>query len=164
MPSQEQRVWPGSPAEGTPEADKLTKNKPHIALITAAGSIGRGQGGRDQEGVYSEAVCSAIREAAKSKIVKAIVMRVDSPGGSAVASDSIRRELEYARSLGKPVVVSMGAVAASGGYYIATAADKVVAQPGTITGSIGAFSGKLMISGMLEKLGVGFDRHPPNHT
>ena len=113
--------------------------KPHIALITAVGGIVRGLGdptSRNPE-VGGDFVASAVRRAYSDPAVKAIVVRVDSPGGSAVASDTIRRELQHAREAGRPVVVSMAGVAASGGYYIATGADRIVAQPGTITGSIG---------------------------
>jgi protease-4 len=86
------------------------------------------------------------------------VLRVDSPGGSYIASDSIRGELLRAQERKIPVVVSMGNVAASGGYFIAMDADRLIAQPGTITGSIGVVSGKLLIGGLFEKLGVSFGR------
>jgi protease-4 len=81
-------------------------------------------------------------------------MRIDSPGGSAVASDTIWREVVLARDSGRPVVVSMGEVAGSGGYYIACPADVIVAQPGTITGSIGVLGGKLVVTELLERLGL----------
>ena len=87
--------------------------------------------------------------------MRAIVFRIDSPGGSALASDLIWRALRKARAKGKPVVASFSDVAASGGYYVAAGADKVVAQPGTITGSIGVFVIRPMIAGALEKLGIG---------
>src|SRR5690606_19174729 len=80
-----------------------------------------------------------IRTAREDESIKAVVLRVDSPGGSAFASEVIRRELELTRTAGKPVVVSMGDVAASGGYWISTSADAIVAHPTTITGSIGIF-------------------------
>jgi protease-4 len=86
-----------------------------------------------------------------------VVLRVDSPGGSYVASDAIWREVRRLRESGKPVVASMGDVAASGGYFVAMAADAIVAQPGTITGSIGVFSGKVVTAGLLDWLGVGTD-------
>ncbi len=113
--------------------------KPRIALITAVGTIVRGVGDPTARSpqIGGDAVAAAVRRAYSDPLVKAIVVRVDSPGGSAVASDTIRRELARAREAGLPVVVSMAGVAASGGYYIATGADKIVAQPGTITGSIG---------------------------
>jgi protease-4 len=103
----------------------------------------------------SDTMVKAIRQAAEDKTVKAIVMRVDSPGGSALASDLIWREVEQAKNkFKKPVVVSMGDVAGSGGYYIAMGADKIFAEPGTITGSIGVVGGKLALQGLWEKIGI----------
>jgi protease IV len=89
--------------------------------------------------------------------VSAIVLRVDSPGGSVSASETIWREVKRARDRGKPVVVSMGAVAASGGYYLSMGADAIVANPGTITGSIGVVAGKLIARDLKGRLGVGSD-------
>jgi protease IV len=89
--------------------------------------------------------------------VKAIVFRVDSPGGSYVASDTIWREVVLAREAGKPVVVSMGNVAASGGYFVAAPATVIVAQPGTLTGSIGVVFGKPVVGDLLGRLGIGLD-------
>jgi len=89
--------------------------------------------------------------------VRAIVFRVDSPGGSAVASETIWHEVVFARERGKPVVVSMGDVAGSGGYYVAAAADKIVAEPATLTGSIGVLAGKLVVADLLKKAGVSTD-------
>ena len=86
--------------------------------------------------------------------MRAILFRIDSPGGSAVASETIWREVARARELGKPVIASMGDVAGSGGYYIAAPADKIVAEPGTLTGSIGVLAGKLVVAELLHKLGV----------
>jgi protease-4 len=86
--------------------------------------------------------------------VRAILFRIDSPGGSAVASESIWREVVQARERGKPVIVSMGDTAGSGGYYIAAPADKIVAEPATLTGSIGVLAGKLVIAEFLNKIGV----------
>ncbi|MEP7133276.1 MAG: signal peptide peptidase SppA, partial [Acidobacteriota bacterium] len=132
-----------------------------IALIYGVGEVTRG---RSAENPFvgsltmgSESVGAAFRSAADDPAIRAIVFRVDSPGGSYVASDTIWREVARAREKGKPVVVSMGDVAGSGGYFVAIGADKIVAQPGTITGSIGVFAGKFVISGLLEKLGVSFD-------
>ena len=101
----------------------------------------------------SDTVAGAIREARKDDSIKAIVLRVDSPGGSGTASDVIWREVSLARQ-SKPVVVSMGDVAASGGYYIAMSSDAIVAQPATITGSIGVFGGKFSLHGLYDKLGI----------
>ncbi|TAL61352.1 MAG: signal peptide peptidase SppA [Bacteroidetes bacterium] len=115
-------------------SDVDTKTK--IAVVYASGSIEGGEG--DEETIGSEQISKAIREARLDSNVKAIVLRVNSPGGSALASDVIWREMALAKKV-KPVVVSMGDVAASGGYYIACAADAIVAHPITITGSIGVF-------------------------
>jgi protease-4 len=105
----------------------------------------------------SETVAGAIRAAAEDNDVKAILFRVDSPGGSYVASDTIWREVVRARQAGKPVIVSMGNVAGSGGYFVAMAANKIVAQPGTITASIGVLGGKMLTSGLWDKVGLSWD-------
>jgi len=105
----------------------------------------------------SDTVAGAIRAAAADKDVKAILFRVDSPGGSYVASDAIWREGVNARKAGKPVIVSMGDLAGSGGYFVAMAADKIVAQPGTITASIGVLGGKIVTTGFWNKIGLSWD-------
>jgi protease-4 len=105
----------------------------------------------------SDTVSAAFRQAINDQSVKAIVFRVDSPGGSAVGSDAIAREVVRARKAGKPVVSSMGAVAASGGYWVSMDCDRIVADPATITGSIGVLSGKFVTKGMWDKFGVTFD-------
>ncbi|HUL07158.1 MAG TPA: signal peptide peptidase SppA [Candidatus Acidoferrum sp.] len=105
----------------------------------------------------SDTVARAIRDAAADATVRAIVFRVDSPGGSYVASDTIWHAVERARAGGKPVIVTMGDVAASGGYFVAAPATKIVAQPGTITGSIGVISGKVVLTDMWAKLNVAWD-------
>ncbi len=106
----------------------------------------------------SETVAKAIRTAVEDDDVAAILFRVSSPGGSYVASDTIWREVVLAKKAGKPVIVSMGDVAASGGYFVAMPADKIVAQPGTITGSIGVLAGKMVTPAMWEKVGLTFDQ------
>ncbi|HEY7143630.1 MAG TPA: signal peptide peptidase SppA [Streptosporangiaceae bacterium] len=131
-----------------------------VALIYATGPIRRGRSGRGPMSggaMGSDTISAAIRSAVSDDQVRAIVLRVNSPGGSYVASDTIWREVVRARATGKPVVVSMGNVAASGGYYISMAADAIVAQPGTITGSIGVLSGKPVVSGALRRIGVTTD-------
>jgi protease-4 len=132
-----------------------------VALIYGVGGVRRGRSGFDPRlrGVVmgSDTVTAAFRAAIEEKRVEAILFRVDSPGGSYVASDTIWREVVRARQAGKPVVVSMGNVAGSGGYFVAMAADAIVAQPGTITGSIGVVGGKLLTSKLWEKLGVTWD-------
>ena len=105
----------------------------------------------------SDTIAAALRSAVANEQVRAIVLRVNSPGGSYVASDTIWREVVRARTAGKPVVVSMGDVAASGGYFISMAADAIVAQPGTVTGSIGVLSGKAVVSQLLDRIGVTTD-------
>ena len=132
-----------------------------IALIHAAGGISRGKSGYEPafgEAVMgSDTIAAAFRKAVEDKEVKAILFRIDSPGGSYVASDTIWREVVNAKKAGKPVIASMAGTAGSGGYFIAMAADKIVAQPGTITGSIGVFGGKMITSGFWKKLGVTWD-------
>ncbi len=132
-----------------------------VALIFGVGSVVRGKSGFDpiQGNFYmgSDTVSAAIREAVDDKDVKAILFRVDSPGGSYVASDTIWRELMRAKSKGKPIIVSMSDLAGSGGYFVAIPADKIVAQPGTITASIGVLGGKMLTSGFWNKLGVSWD-------
>ena len=129
---------------------------PRIALVLASGSIASGHS-RETPGegrvLGSETLIKALRQARSRNSVKAVVLRIDSPGGSAQASDEIWREVKRCRSA-KPVIVSMSDVAASGGYYIAAAADSIVAHPGTITGSIGIYGGKLNILGLYHKLGL----------
>ena len=105
----------------------------------------------------SDTISAALRAATADDGARAIVLRVNSPGGSYVASDTIWREVVRARNAGKPVVVSMGDVAASGGYFISMAADAIVAQPGTVTGSIGVLSGKPVLSELLGRAGVTTD-------
>jgi protease-4 len=131
-----------------------------VALIYATGPIRRGRSGRGPlagGAMGSDTISAAIRSAVADEQVRAIVLRVDSPGGSYVASDTIWREVVRARAAGKPVVVSMGDVAASGGYFISMAADTIVAQPGTVTGSIGVLSGKPVVSELLGRIGVTTD-------
>ena len=132
-----------------------------IALITAAGGIERGKSGYNPamgEAVMgSDTIAAAFRQAVEDKDVQAILFRIDSPGGSYVASDTIWREVQNAKKAGKPVIASMGGTAGSGGYFIAMAADKIVAEPGTITGSIGVFGGKMITAGFWKKIGVTWD-------
>jgi len=132
-----------------------SSSDPKIAVIYASGVITTG---KSEEGLFgsSETVGSttmieAIRQVEKDETVKAIVLRVDSPGGSALASDLIWNELKRSK---KPVIASMSDTAASGGYYISMAAQKIYAEPGTLTGSIGVVGGKLAIGGTLNKIGI----------
>jgi protease-4 len=134
-----------------------SSNKPKIAVIFATGMITTG---KSQDApllgktLGSTTLVEAIRQAEQDKTVKAIVLRVDSPGGSALASDLIWNELQKSK---KPVIASMGDVAASGGYYISMAAQKIFAEPGTLTGSIGVLGGKLSLGGLEEKIGLHTD-------
>lgn len=133
-----------------------------IALVYGVGGVARGRSSENPvtggQTMGSETVAKAIRTAVADRDVAAILFRVSSPGGSYVASDTIWREVVLARKAGKPVIVSMGDVAASGGYFVAIPADKIVAQPGTITGSIGVLGGKMVTTAMWEKVGLTFDQ------
>ncbi|WP_428342243.1 signal peptide peptidase SppA [Mycobacterium sp.] len=135
--------------------------KSTIAVVTVAGPIVSGRGGSrlpfGSSNAGGDTIAAALREAAHDDSVSAIVLRVDSPGGSVTASETIWREVVKARERGKPVVASMGAVAASGGYYVSMSADAIVANPGTITGSIGVVTGKLVARDLKDRLGVGSD-------
>jgi protease-4 len=131
-----------------------------IALVYGLGAVVRGESQTDIFGgtsMGSETVAAAIRKAVEDDDVAAIVLRVDSPGGSYVASDTIWHEVKRAREAGKPVIVSMGDYAASGGYFVAMGADKIVAHPTTLTGSIGVLGGKFVTDQMWPKIGVTFD-------
>src|SRR5208337_1368103 len=132
-----------------------------VALVFGVGDVTRGKSDYDpvqgSQNMGSDTVAGAIRAAAEDKDVKAILFRVDSPGGSYVASDTIWREVVRARQAGKPVIVSMGNLAGSGGYFVAMAADKIVAEPGTITASIGVLGGKMLTSGLWDKVGLSWD-------
>ena len=132
-----------------------------VALVFGVGEVTRGKSDydpvQDSQNMGSDTVAGAIRAAAEDKDVKAILFRVDSPGGSYVASDAIWREVVRARQTGKPVIVSMGNLAGSGGYFVAMAADRIVAEPGTITASIGVLGGKMLTGGLWDKVGLSWD-------
>ena len=132
-----------------------------VALIYGLGQVHRGNSRRrvlsGRHSMGSDSIARAFRRAAADDGVKGIIFRVDSAGGSYVASDVIRREVLRARRRGKPVVVSMGNVAGSGGYFIAAPADRIIAQPATLTGSIGVAAGKVLVKGLSDKLGVSWD-------
>ncbi|HZC52211.1 MAG TPA: signal peptide peptidase SppA [Mycobacterium sp.] len=149
------RLTPALPIPGR-------RPKPTLALVTVAGHIVDGRGGPQflpfgASAVGGDTIAAALREAAADDAVSAIVLRVDSPGGSLFASETVWREVARARARGKPVVASMGSVAASGGYYISMGADAIVANPGTITGSIGVYSGKFVVRDLKGRLGVASD-------
>lgn len=132
-----------------------------VAMIYAHGAIRHGRSGRGAGpgggAMGSDTLAAALRAAAADERTRAIVLRVNSPGGSYTASDVIWREVVRVRAAGKPVVVSMGDVAASGGYFISAPADVIVAQPGTITGSIGVVMGKPVLREMFGRAGVSTD-------
>ena len=161
------RARAGSGAEMVSLATYLERaRRPHregatIALIYGSGLIVRnGAGASPLSGSHLMAAAEltrAFRSAVRDASVRAILFRIDSPGGSAVASETIWREVVFARERGRPVIVSMGDVAGSGGYYVAAPADKIVAEPATLTGSIGVLAGKLVVSDLLKKIGVSTD-------
>jgi protease-4 len=152
----------GLPAYLKKEGHPHAEGKRTIALVYGIGNVVRGKSSGNPltggQTMGSETVAKAIRTAVEDDSVAAILFRVSSPGGSYVASDTIWREVVLARKAGKPVVVSMGDVAASGGYFVSMPADKIVAQPGTITASIGVLAGKMVTPAMWEKVGVTFDQ------
>jgi protease IV len=156
---------PGLPTPKVPGR----KSKPTIAVVTVEGLIVGGRGGPRALPLVAnssgaDTIAAGLREAAADDDVAAVVIRVDSRGGLVEGSETIWREVTRVRGRGKPVVASMGAVAASGGYYVSMGADAIVANPGTITGSIGVMTGKLIARGLKDRLGVGSDavRSNPN--
>ena len=146
------RVLAGVPALVTRRA------RPVIGVVEATGPIHLGRSRRPSpvsgHSVGSDSLGAALRAAGRDGSVKAVVLRIDSPGGSYAASDAIRREVLALRRAGTPVVASMAGVAASGGYFIAMPADVVVASPGTLTGSIGVLAGKQVLQRALERVGI----------
>ncbi|MDP9398585.1 MAG: signal peptide peptidase SppA [Actinomycetota bacterium] len=146
---------PGSPLRLLPG-----RRRPVVALVHGTGAVRLGRSGRSRlpgsggTSMGSDTVGSALRAAAAADDVRAVVLRVNSPGGSYAASDAIWREVAQVRAVGKPVVVSMGDVAASGGYFVAMGSDAIVASPATVTGSIGVLGGKQVFDGLLSRLGV----------
>ena len=138
-----------------------------VALVHGSGSILEGQSRRSLMGpvMGSDTVVSGFSQAIRDRRVRAILFRVDSPGGSAVASDAVWRAVVRAREAGKPVVVSMGSVAGSGGYWVSMGADRIVAQPGTLTGSIGVVFAKFVTSALRERFGITTDEvHRGQHA
>jgi protease-4 len=142
-------------------AGRPHRSGPTVALVQGHGAVVRGSNRYSptdgSASMGSDSVTRALRAAIEDSGVKAILFRVDSPGGSYVASDAIWRETARAREAGKPVIVSMGNLAGSGGYFVAMNADKIVAEPGTITASIGVLGGKLLTREFWSRLGVSWD-------
>jgi protease-4 len=134
----------------------LRRHREVVALVEGHGEIVAGRSRSTPRGsrMGSATVGAALRAAREDEHVRAVLFRIDSPGGSAVASDTIWREVSLLRDAGKPVIVSMGSLAGSGGYYIACPAQVIVAQPATITGSIGVLGGKVVVAQLLERLGL----------
>ncbi len=137
------------------QIESLQKSNDKVALIVASGQIYDGR--RSPGEIGGDSLQDLIRQAREDKDIKAVVLRVDSPGGSAFASEIIRSELDRLKSAGKPLVVSMGSVAASGGYWIATAADQIWASKSTITGSIGIYGLVPTFKQSFDKLGINTD-------
>ena len=136
---------------------------PQIAVVGGEGAVVTGGGESDSPfssppGFASDTIARAILDAGKTDKIKAIIFRVDSPGGSPVAADQIWNAIERVQADGKPVVVSMGSLATSGGYYVSAGADYIIANRATITGSIGIYGGKFAVEGGFNKLGITFDR------
>ena len=142
---------------GVEQRGKVSSAK-KIAVIYAVGEITSGDGGKGMFGhaVGSDSIIEALRDAEDDSKVVAIVLRVDSPGGSALASDLMWREIAQIKAQ-KPIVASMGDMAASGGYYISMGCNKIFAEPGTLTGSIGVVGGKVALKGLYDKIGVSTD-------
>lgn len=134
------------------DAGAPNKLQPGIGVVVAEGEIVDGEAGPGRIG--GDSTARLIRKAREDEAIKAVVLRVNSPGGSAFASEIVRRELELTRQAGKPVVVSMGDVAASGGYWISMSSDAVIADAGTITGSIGVFGILPTAEGLMDKLSL----------
>jgi protease-4 len=133
------------------------RGRPRLALIHGLGPVVVGEGPMAGEFFSGERIAEEIRRASRDDKIKAIVFRVNSPGGSAAGSDLVWRAVREAQRRGKPVVVSMGDVAGSGGYYVAMGADAIVAGPATVTGSIGVVYAKFSVPELMQRLGVGLD-------
>lgn len=134
----------------------LESRRPAVAVVDVRGAIvyGRGRATPLSQSAGSDDVCEHIRAAERDEQVKALVLCVDSPGGSYIASDAIRRAVVKFRESGRPVVAAMGNLAASGGYFVSMAANEILAQPTTLTGSIGVLSGKMVLRGLYDKIGL----------
>ena len=134
------------------------RSKHRVALVTGTGVITSGKSNNFAANLGGSTLAAHLRQIRKNKNLDAVLMRVDSPGGSAVGSDMVWNEVGRLREAGKPVVISMSGVAGSGGYYIAMGANKIVSQPSTITGSIGVIFGKFNLEGLFNLLGMEIDR------
>ena len=141
-------------------SNESATTRPHIAIVPAEGAIAMEAGGPLQSGgITAAAISKTLKRIKKDDSIKAVVLRIDSPGGSALASDLIWHELRELEKT-KPLIVSVGGMAASGGYYMACAGDKIFAEPTSIVGSIGVFGGKIVFSSALEEFGVHTETFP----
>jgi protease-4 len=141
-------------------SNESSTSRPHVAVIPAEGAIAMESGGAfDSGGITARAMGKTIRRVKNDDSIKAVVLRIDSPGGSALASDLLWHELHELKKK-KPLIVSVGGMAASGGYYMAVAADRIIAEPTSIVGSIGVFGGKIVLSSTLEEAGVHTETFP----
>lgn len=142
-------------------APKTAANTPNIALVDASGAIvrggGQGSGPFSEKMIAAEDFANMLDELHENKNISAVVIRLNSPGGSAIASETIHRAIEKLKAAGKPVIISMTDVAASGGYYMAVAGTKVLALPSTLTGSIGVIVGKVSVGALSQQYGVNWD-------
>ncbi|SDG32892.1 signal peptide peptidase A. Serine peptidase. MEROPS family S49 [Limimonas halophila] len=141
--------------------DRAPEDAPRVAVVDALGPVTAGESDGSPlmgpQTMGADTVSTGVQNALKDDAVRAIVLRVSSPGGSYVASDTIWHAVKQAREADTPIVVSMGDIAASGGYFVAAPANRIVAAPGTLTGSIGVAGGKFVLTGLWDKLGVSFD-------
>jgi protease-4 len=143
------------------DAPKAHGKTPRVVLINAEGEIVRGEGGG--ESAFADTTMGAedfvqtLADIEKDKDIKAVIIRLNSPGGSAIASETMNRAVQHLKDSGRPVIVSMGEVAASGGYYMAAPATRILAEPSTLTGSIGVIVGKISLGGLSGRFGVHWD-------
>jgi protease-4 len=141
-------------------SNESATSRPHIAVIPAEGAIAMESGGAfESGGITARALGKTLRRLKNDDTVKAVVLRIDSPGGSALASDLLWHDLRELKKQ-KPLIVSVGGMAASGGYYMACAADRIIAEPTSIVGSIGVFGGKIVLSSALDEVGVHTETFP----
>jgi protease IV len=141
-------------------SNESSTSRPHVAVIPAEGAIAMESGGAFQSGgITASGLSKTLRRIKKDDSIKAVVLRIDSPGGSALASDLLWHELRELKKK-KPLVVSVGGMAASGGYYMAVAADRIIAEPTSIVGSIGVFGGKIVLNSTLEEFGIHTETFP----
>ncbi|MGE4312659.1 MAG: signal peptide peptidase SppA [Pseudobdellovibrionaceae bacterium] len=144
------------------DVEPFSKGQSKVAFITLEGAIGAElphDTKNDEEAVLSSSeVARALYEAAMRDDIKAVLLRIDSPGGTPAAAEEVRKAVLFVKEQGKPIYVSMGSTAASGGYWAAASADRIYALPGTLTGSIGVVGGKIVLGGLYKKIGINWDK------